>query len=285
MPRVRSRVSARHCGAAPGSPPGNPVGGVANPRTGVPPASRARSLPGLSAAPELTTNSELGTLSEPERAAASGSPRSRPGAARATAAGSPSCRARSSGRSRVKPGPSVGDLVEDAAGLAEVDRVEVVAVDHAGRAARRRPRASSHFGWSSLVDAPGDVVDGARALQAALAGAWSKRDRAAALLAADLPACRRPCARRPSAARAALAEPSGRRLWARTPSKPCSACSAGISGCRRAAARRRPWSPAARARGPRGRRSARPRRVDRDALDAACAPPRSRARRRRPRAR
>ncbi len=51
---------------------------------------------------------------------------------------SPRC---SSGSSTVKPGPERGDLEEDAARLAEVDRAEVEAVDHRGRlgAARRSP--------------------------------------------------------------------------------------------------------------------------------------------------
>ena len=46
-PRAGSPRTSQCREAAPGSPPGNPVGCVPNPRTGVPPASRARSLPGL----------------------------------------------------------------------------------------------------------------------------------------------------------------------------------------------------------------------------------------------
>ena len=47
VPRAEASPPSQSREAASGSPPGNPVSCVANPRTGVPPASRARSLPDL----------------------------------------------------------------------------------------------------------------------------------------------------------------------------------------------------------------------------------------------
>src|SRR4051794_36778122 len=84
-------------------------------------------------------------------------------------------------------GAVVGDLEEHAAGLAEVDRVEVVAVDdrrgvHAGLADPLVP-------LRVLRDrrAERDVVDGAGPLQAALVGRGLEEIAAAAALAAQLP--------------------------------------------------------------------------------------------------
>ena len=101
---------------------------------------------------------------------------------------SPRC---SSGSSTVKPGPHRGDLEEHPAGLAEVDRLEVEAVDLRGRAGARGDRllAPRHV----LLDGrgPGDVVDGARALDATLLRRRVEDVEAAALGAARLPAVAR----------------------------------------------------------------------------------------------
>src|SRR4051794_10361519 len=59
-----------------------------------------------------------------------------------------------------------GQLEEDAAGLAEVERAEVVAVDPRRRAGLGRGReARAPFVLLAQADPPGDVMDRARALQ------------------------------------------------------------------------------------------------------------------------
>ena len=72
-----------------------------------------------------------------------------------------------SGAMTREAGAVVGDLVEHAARLAEVDRVEEVAVDDRRAAhALRAARCSSQRGCSADRRAPGDVVDRAGALDA-----------------------------------------------------------------------------------------------------------------------
>ena len=88
-----------------------------------------------------------------------------------------------------EPGAVVGDLEQDPAGLAEVDRVEVVAVDDPADvgtpASRRRPRPSA--GARRRSWAPGDVMHRAGALASWLGRRGVIGDRAAAGLAAQLP--------------------------------------------------------------------------------------------------
>ena len=138
------------------------------------------------------------------------------------------CPSVSSGSSAREPGPERRDLEEDAARLAEVDRAEVEAVDD-----RRRPAPDSATrALPRLVlvhrRRPGDVVDGARAPEPGSAGAGRSRS-APPRRAARLPA-------RVSASARSPASPRGRRgslrvdVYARTPSKPWSASSSGISG-------------------------------------------------------
>ena len=84
------------------------------------------------------------------------------------------------------------------------------------------------------------------------------------------PTCRRPARWRPGAARAGSPRPAGCALYARTPSKPCSASSAGSRGARRSAASSAPALTTSSC--PRPSRSAKRRRVaaalGRDALGA-----------------
>ena len=128
-------------------------------------------------------------------------------------------------------GPVVGDLEEHAAGLAEVDRVEVVAVDdargrHAGLAQVLLPARV-------LGDrrAPRHVMDRARALAAVLGGRRVVGDRRAADLAAQLP---RVLAQRRGAeqlARARCRCAAGARCRRARRRSPAAPASAGISGC------------------------------------------------------
>ena len=136
-------------------------------------------------------------------------------------------------------GPVVGDLEQHAAGLAEVDRVEVVAVDDPRvRDARlgeelRPPRV--------LVDrrAPRDVVDRAAALAAGLGRRRVVRDEAAAALAAQLPRRPRPAAWRRAAARARPRCGRGRRSRHGRRRSRAARAPAGSRDARRRAARRR----------------------------------------------
>ena len=125
------------------------------------------------------------------------------------------------------------DLEEDAARLAEVDRVEVVAVDEpAVRACRPRARRSSHCAVLGVGRAPRDVVDRARALAAprSLGAGRARSSRRAARRAA--PTRRRRAGSAPiRRSRSSAGRLPARWLYARTPSKPWSASSAGISGC------------------------------------------------------
>ena len=192
----------------------------------------------------------------------------------------PSC---SSGTSTVKPGPVVGDLEQHAARLAEVDRVEVVAVDDA--AVRDAGGLQMRVPVGVLGDgrAPGDVVHGAGALAAALlrrlvvARSSPRGGRRAAPTRARRRAPRTgpsPAARRCGPGRARR---RGRRRTPAARARP------GSRGARRTAGRRRPGARRARARGPRSRRTA----ACSPSLDArrprrAAAAPRSRAPRRDP---
>src|SRR5205807_5046001 len=83
--------------------------------------------------------------------------------------------------------PDRRNLEQDAARLAEVDRLEVEAVDH-----RRRVRAGLDHPLAPILvclrlAGPGDVVDGARALDAGFGRRFVVGVHGAALLAADLP--------------------------------------------------------------------------------------------------
>ena len=92
----------------------------------------------------------------------------------------------STGPSTVKPGLARRELVEHPAGLAEVQRVEVVAVDVArvrDPGVRDALDPALHVGVGRR---PGDVVDRAGALAAALLGRRVPGDPAAAALAAQL---------------------------------------------------------------------------------------------------
>ena len=84
-------------------------------------------------------------------------------------------------------GADGGDLEEDAAGLAEVDRLEVEAVDDRGR---MRACLGDPFAPRLVIlrlRGPGDVVDGACAGDSALGGRLVEVVRRAASVAADLP--------------------------------------------------------------------------------------------------
>ena len=117
---------------------------------------------------------------------------------------SPRC---SSGSSTVKPGPQRGDLEQHAAGLAEVDRAEVEAVD-----LRRRLGAAGHRLLAPVEQllggrGPSDVVDAAGALQAALESAARRRGRGRRAARRAPPSRRRRA--RTRAPRAAGVESSG----------------------------------------------------------------------------
>ena len=131
-------------------------------------------------------------------------------------------------------------LVEDAARLAEVERVEVVAVDEPALGCRPRSMRSIQARQLGVVGAPGDVVDGARALAAALGGrgiearssrrACSPRSSKRSLVTvARRPSCRSSSARSRSGAARRRARPRSRGARARR----------GSPGARRPAARRR----------------------------------------------
>ena len=140
----------------------------------------------------------------------------------------------------------VGDLEQHAARLAEVDRVEVVAVDDAavGDAGGLQQRVPLRV----LGDgrAPSDVVDSAGALAAAIfptrMKAWQSRSRRRGPRTGPSPATRRYA---PGRART--------RARRRTPG---ARARRGSRGARRTAGRRHPGGPRARARGPRSRRTA-----------------------------
>ena len=154
--------------------------------------------------------------------------------------------------------PERRDLEQDAAGLAEVDRAEVEAVDHGRGVDAGGAHALAPASWSSAASSP--RPRGARCRRPG-----RPRPRAAGRVRsapprasprASQPARRRARSRARSSSSGALA--SGRARRRARASKPCSASSAGISGCR--AIERRVGAlarPRARAPGPRGRRSRR----------------------------
>ncbi len=123
-------------------------------------------------------------------------------------------------------------LVEHAAGLAEVERVEVVAVDEAR--ARHAGRGDAVDPALQLVVAgsPSDVVDDPCALAAALG---RRRDRRRSNRRGGRRAARtgppRPCGTRPSAARASARTRPGRSCRPARPRSRGSPSSAGTSGC------------------------------------------------------
>src|ERR1700674_2479481 len=87
---------------------------------------------------------------------------------------------------RREAGPKRGDLEKHATGLAEVDRLEVVAIDdrsgpRAGRGHTFPPRRMIRNGRR-----PGDVMHGARAAHAAVRGSFVVHVKRTALLAAHL---------------------------------------------------------------------------------------------------
>ena len=98
-----------------------------------------------------------------------------------------------------------GDLEEDAAGLAEVDRLEVEAVDLRRRLGAGRDRLLAPLHVLLERRGPGDVVDAAGALQAALGRRLVEEVAAAALLAARLPGPRRPRSNSSASSRPLLA--------------------------------------------------------------------------------
>ena len=101
--------------------------------------------------------------------------------------------------------PERGDLEEHPARLAEVDRLEVEAVDHRGRlgAGRDRPLAPLLV----LVDrrGPGDVVDAAGALERALRGWLVVEVEAAARVRRAPPSRRRACSNSSASSSSVLA--------------------------------------------------------------------------------
>ena len=99
-----------------------------------------------------------------------------------------------------------GDLEEDAARLAEVDRAEVEAVDHRGRLRAGRDRPLAPLLVLVHGRGPGDVVDAAGALQRALLAAALRRRRGRRGSSRAPPSCpRRPARTRAPRAGSRLA--------------------------------------------------------------------------------
>ena len=141
---------------------------------------------------------------------------------------SPSC---SIGSSVAKPGPERGDLEQHAGRLAEVDRAEVEAVDHRRRVVaglRDLPlpvvvllELDAQATWWT-VPAPRDArarPAPGRAVEGAAAARRARSQRAS------------PSGSKPSVCLQQLAPALGSAANTRTPAKPCSASSSGISGC------------------------------------------------------
>ena len=153
-------------------------------------------------------------------------------------------------------GAVVGDLEQHAAGLAEVDRVEVVAVDD--------PRSGDAGVAQTLLPArvlgdggaPRDVVDRARALAAGLGRRLVVGDGRRRGPRRAAPTCRRPAPWRRGAARAGRRCTRVARCRRERRRSPAARARRGSRGARRPAGCRRPGARRARGRGPRGRRSA-----------------------------
>ena len=128
-----------------------------------------------------------------------------------------------------KPGPERRDLEEDAVRLAEVDRAEPEAVDHVGRAAAGLGDALPPALLVLHRRRPGDVMHGAGAGNAGL-GRAPPRTRSSLRASRRASPSDSPPARSRAASKNGAACCAESRAYARTPSKPCSASSRGISG-------------------------------------------------------
>ena len=138
---------------------------------------------------------------------------------------------RSSGTSTVKPGAVVGDLEQHAAGLAEVDRVEVVAVDDARGRDARAAQVLVPAGMLGDGRAPGDVVHRARALAAAARRAAGRRRSSSRARRRAAPRSPRRPASAPSSSLEHRAAALGSRAVRAHALEALQRASAGISGC------------------------------------------------------